>query len=44
MAEAGTRRLLVKATAFNGMLEGGCFDAGSLRTAIERFNKTGQVL
>ena len=44
LAEAGIRRLLSKATAFRGMHEGGCFDAGALKVAIERYNKTGRVI
>jgi hypothetical protein len=44
LAEFGIRLLLHKATAYNGMHEGGCFDASSLVSAIDRFKRTGSVL
>jgi hypothetical protein len=44
LADAGVRRLLAKATAFNGLRKGGCFDARALKAAIERYNKTGEVI
>lgn len=40
----GIRRVLEKATGFNGLHLGGCFDANALKLTVERFKKTGSVI
>jgi hypothetical protein len=40
----GIRRVLEKATAYNGLHQGGCFDANALSVAVERYKRTGNIL
>lgn len=44
LEEVGYRRVFANATKFNGLNEGGCFDAGALGLAVERFKRTGRIL
>jgi len=44
IATGGYRRLLERASAFNGLHVGGCFGVEGLCAAVERFKRTGSII
>jgi hypothetical protein len=44
VTDIGFRRVLAKASGFNGLHLGGCFDANALRLTVDRFKRTGKIL